>query len=34
MQTVNGFFDLNAVVELPATKESFQMKRHIKITWH
>jgi hypothetical protein len=33
MQTrVNGFFDL-VVVESPATKESFQMQEHMKISW-
>jgi hypothetical protein len=30
---VNGFFDLVVVVEPLATKESFQMQEHMKITW-
>jgi hypothetical protein len=29
----NGFFDLD-IVEPPATKESFQMQEHMKISWH
>jgi hypothetical protein len=34
MQTINDFFDLNVFMEMPTTKESFQMKAHMKITWH
>jgi hypothetical protein len=29
-----GFFDLTVIVELPATKKSFQMLEHIRTTWH
>jgi hypothetical protein len=31
---VNGFFDLDIVMAPLATKESFQMQEHMKITWH
>ena len=29
----NGFFNLNVVVEPPASKEGFKMKEQMKITW-